>query len=50
MSKEVQLEQPKKLWGDGRGLKLAIVLTANANKSAPNGAELVPRIFIPLSL
>ena len=50
MSKKVQTETIKRSkersCADGGGLKLARVLTANANKLAPNGTELVPRIFI----
>ena len=54
MSKMAQLKtitkEGEKCCADGRGLKLARVPTANVNKSAPNGTELVPRIFMPLSL
>ena len=50
ISRKVQIQTIKRSKGrscaDGGGLKLARVLTANVNKSAPNGTELVPGIFI----
>ena len=50
ISRKVQIQTIKRSKGrscaDGGGLKLGRVLTANVNKSAPNGTELVPGIFI----